>query len=83
MKKRILLLAALVAVGTFNIGTANAVDIANWGDLKDNKDEANIKFSNDITADGATPPSSFPSPITFTSAIDQTIDGNYHSFSYY
>ena len=79
MKKK-LLLSAVLAMSIVSAGAVNAADITNWAGLKTNKDEANINFSNDITADGATP-DSFPSPITFTSAIDQVIDGNYHSFS--
>ena len=81
MKKNILFIAALIALSSLSAGTSNAADVTSWSDLKTNSEEANIKFSNDITAEGATPPASFPSPITFSSATDQTIDGNYHSFS--
>ena len=66
MKKRILSVAASVVIGALYIGTVDAQGVSNWSELKTYKDEASIEFQNDITADGATPPTSFPSPITFT-----------------
>ena len=77
MYKRALLIAALVAISTVGAGAANAVDVSSWSELKTNKDAESIIFQNDITAEGGT----YPSPITFTSDADQTINGNYHSFS--
>ena len=77
MKKRVFLFAALVAMSTLGSGKSNAAEVSSWSELKANKDEGNIEFSNDITADGDT----YPMPISFSSAIDQTINGNYHSFS--
>lgn len=54
-----------------------AADVTSWADINTNKTEANINFANDIIAEGGT----YPMPISFTSNIDQTINGNYHSFS--
>lgn len=77
MKKRALLLAALLTISTLSTGKTYATEVSSWSELETNKGAANIEFSNDITADGDTS----PMPITFTSDADQTINGNYHSFS--
>ncbi len=77
MYKRALLIAALVAISTVGVGTANAANVTSWSELKTNKDAENIIFQNDITATGE----EFPMPLTITAATNQTIDGNYHSFS--
>ena len=81
MYKRALLIAALVAISTVGAGTANAADISSWSELETNKGAENIEFSNDITAEGGSPYGPNPAPITFTSDANQTINGNYHSFS--
>ena len=73
MKKRVLLIAALVAISTVGTENANAVGVSNWSELNTNRAEANIEFSNDITAEGT------PGVITFTTAADQVINGNGHS----
>ena len=47
------------------------------------RDDEEIVFVNDITADGWLDPphDSFPGSLSLNSSTDQTIDGNYHSFS--
>ena len=77
MKKRMLLLSVVAALSLGNANFVQAADVTSWADINTNKAEASINFSNDITAEGGT----YPMPISFTSNIDQTINGNYHSFS--
>ena len=66
-----------VAIFCINATSLQAADVTSWAELNTAKGDAEIVFANDIQATST----GYPSPITFTSAIDQTIDGNYHAFS--
>lgn len=67
----------VVAIFCINATSLQAADVTSWADLNTAKGDAEIVFANDIQATST----GYPSPITFNSAIDQTIDGNYHAFS--
>ncbi|MBP5697953.1 MAG: hypothetical protein J6W96_00305, partial [Alphaproteobacteria bacterium] len=62
---------------SFNV-QAEPVAVSSWADINENKGEASIIFANDIQAELL---GEFPGPITFSTATEQTIDGNYHNFS--
>ena len=54
--------------------------MSSWADINANKGEASIIFANDIQAE-LLGTNEYPAPITFNTATEQTIDGNYHNFS--
>lgn len=78
MKKRMLLLSVVAALSLGNVNFVQAADVTSWAEINTNRADAEINFLNDITAE---PLSTYPSPISFTSATDQVINGDYHSFS--
>ena len=57
--------------------SAHAAEVSSWAELKAAKTQENITFNNDIQATGE----EFPMPISFNLSTEQTIDGNYFSFS--
>ena len=68
---------AIAVASPFLANLSWATEVSSWAELKAASNTANIVFANDIVATGE----EFPMPINFSAAEEQTIDGNYHSFS--